>query len=61
MTIEEEIEQAIRSGAHPLFLYGLVHLAGRGPAEATRLTTLIDRIGQRIYLRKEGKTNEIAK
>ena len=50
MTIEQEIEDAIRAGSHPLFLYGLVELASTGSAD--RLSKLIDQIGQRLYLEK---------
>lgn len=51
---EQEIEQAMRKGCCPLFLYGLVHLASTGSAD--RLTKLIDKIGQRMYLRREDET-----
>jgi hypothetical protein len=50
MTMEQEIEEAIRAGAHPLFLYGLVELASTGSAD--KLSKLIDKIGTKLYLRK---------
>ena len=53
MTIEDEIERAIRLGAHPLFLYGLVDLAGEGPQQVEFLSAKINEIGQRIYLESE--------
>lgn len=51
MTEEQEIEEAIRAGVHPVFLYGLVYLASTGSADL--LMKLINRVGRRLYREKE--------
>jgi hypothetical protein len=45
----EEIEDAMRNGAHPLFLHGLVSLAEKG--HGSKLAKMIDYVGQRLYLK----------
>lgn len=51
MTIEEEIEEAILAGAHPLLLHGIISLVEQG--YGALLTQIIDEVGQRLYLQKE--------
>lgn len=50
MTMEEEIEDAVRNGANPLFLFGLVAMASEGAQEVEFLSETINRVGQKIYL-----------
>ena len=53
MTIPEEIEDAMRNGANPLFLCGLIALAECG--DGNLLMEMIDEVGQRVYLEKVGR------
>ena len=58
MTIDSEIEQAMKEGAPPLFLVGMVTLATK-PENRQLLFRAVNRVGTRLHTQAEEKSRRV--